>query len=778
MVEIKNQCVYIDGKPIILKGAEFHYFRSDANNWETILNQIKACHINLVSTYIPWMWHEHIEGEMDLSGKRRKETDLVAFFQAVKNAGMYLLVRPGPYIMSETINSGVPLWVLKKYPEVVSRKANGEFSPTKVANYLHPKFIELVTKWYQSVCQVIAPYSIENGGNIIMFQLDNEVGMLQWVTNQPDMSDESLKRFALFLENKFKTINELNRYFEIDFKQFRDAAQSVKEPTEKSCLKLHETFGYFLREDYANYIRFLKDLAVNNGCKMPFVVNVHGFDQNDYSKRGKQYPIGLSQLYEVRKIEDCLLAGDYYIGNIVPDNYYDVVLANEFTKAIQPKEQPLFSAEFQGGFQYGIPKLQPTTYDLKTRLCFANGMNAINYYMFVGGYNHEGIGLLAPRHDWQAPISSDGSLKIQYHYIHDLMKVFNAYETELVKTKSRYSVSLGFNPDYYMTEFDNQFTKSRKEMFVNFRNDFLYEGVGKAIINQNIYPEGIDLLGSEINPLNALIVFSTEYMNQSIQLKLIDYIKQGGRLFIYPQIPIKDMNGENCTLLKDYLDIEIVDKKWWSVAHIMDYRDVNVEFTELYKVKGNWQVLGLDENSSYPHTCIKTIDKGQVLIFGCAMKNDYSYKDELIKQLLEQIDVHPLADVDEWVTINIREDGKTKLFFINNLDEYDKTITISELAPHPIHIPMRKGLILPQHMYVTEDVNIIYSTLELIGKTIKGTQCVLEFSPFNQNGFIKIEIINPNFEISYQGLNVVDKNNNQILLKIKENSKEIMIQIG
>ncbi|QVK18399.1 beta-galactosidase [Mycoplasmatota bacterium] len=778
MIEIKNQCVSIDGEPVILKGAEFHYFRNDARNWESILNKIKACHINLVSTYIPWMWHEPIEGKIDLTGKRRPETNLAAFFQAVKDAGMYLLVRPGPYIMSETINSGVPMWVNEKYPEVISRKANGEFSPSQVANYLHPKFVELTTKWYQAVCQVIKQYSVENGGNIIMFQLDNEVGMLQWVTNQPDLSDEALDRFSLYLGEKFSTIEKLNKYLDLDLTQFSDVANYIKSPVERSCLKLHELFGYFLREDYANYIKSLKGLAIQNGCNMPFIVNVHGFDQHDYSKRGKQYPIGLSQLYEIRKIEGCLYAGDYYIGNIVPDNYYDVVLANEFTKAIQPKEQPLFSAEFQGGFQYGIPKLQPTTYDLKTRLCFANGMNAINYYMFVGGYNDEGIGLLAPRHDWQAPISSDGSLKIQYHYIHDLMKVFKAYESELIKTKPRHSVCLGFNPDYYMTEFDNQYTKPRKDMLVNYRNDFLYEGVGKAIVNQNIYPKGIDLLSSDLSKEKQLIVFSTEYMNQSIQLKLIEFIKSGGSLFIYPQIPTKDMNGEVCTYLKDYLDIEIVDKEWWKLTNILDYKEVNVAFTEHYQVNDDWKELGSNESSNYPHTCLKKIGKGQVLIFGCAMKNDYAYKDDIIKRLLEYIQVYPLSEVDEWVTINIREDKDTLLFFINNLDEYDKTICIKELANHPIHIPMRKGLILPKQMKITDEITILYSTLEIKEKKIEDKKCTIEFGSENKNGFVKLEILNPDLNISSIGFDLIKKNDQTILYKIKENSKNLTIIIG
>ena len=61
---------------------------------------------------------------------------------------------------------------------------------------MHPDFKELVEKWYFEVCGVLKEYLIDNKGPVIMFQLDNEVGMLNWITNSPDMSQIAVDMFV------------------------------------------------------------------------------------------------------------------------------------------------------------------------------------------------------------------------------------------------------------------------------------------------------------------------------------------------------------------------------------------------------------------------------------------------------------------------------------------------------------------------------------------------------------------------------------------------------
>src|SRR5690606_41035273 len=123
-----------------------------------------------------------------------------------------------------------------------------------------------------------------------------------------------------------------------------------------------------------------------------------------------------------------------------------ILLANAFTKSIQPKGQPLYSAEFQSGFQIEIPRLQPTTLDIKSRLCIGDGMNAINYYMFVGGENPDHLGIFGRRHDWQAPIGMHGEMRPHFNVAKRLIQTIRAYGDALLEAKPKVALHLGCDP--------------------------------------------------------------------------------------------------------------------------------------------------------------------------------------------------------------------------------------------------------------------------------------------------------------------------------------------
>lgn len=82
-MEMKQGQFIIEGKPRFLYGGEFHYFRCPREEWSHRLDLLQDAGCNLVSTYVPWAWHEPEEGEVDLTGNRCPETDLRAFLQLV-----------------------------------------------------------------------------------------------------------------------------------------------------------------------------------------------------------------------------------------------------------------------------------------------------------------------------------------------------------------------------------------------------------------------------------------------------------------------------------------------------------------------------------------------------------------------------------------------------------------------------------------------------------------------------------------------------------------------
>ncbi|MEH7237044.1 beta-galactosidase [Bacillus sp. JJ1562] len=720
MIQVINEKITINGQDVILFGAELHYFRVPKSEWRNRIREAKESGINMISTYVPWIFHEYEEGQIDLTGKTRGERDLQTFLEIVAEEGMYCLVRPGPYVMAEIVDHGVPTWFIDNYPEAVAKTKGGDDHPTRVVSYMHPIYLEKVEIWYQAVCAVIEPFQITNGGSVIMFQLDNEVGMFHWVSNQGDYNKVTEEQFVDYLRKKYSLV-EFQQLLEENVSDIGEFINTnVRQPKENHAIILRNEYSLFMREHYRLYLEHLKDLAEKNKINLPFVVNIHGFHEIDILKRGTMYPIGISQLVESAKIDNTLMAGDYYIGNIEYDNYIDIVLANVFTKAIQSKDQPLFSAEFQGGKSSDKPRLQPYTFDLTTRLCFANGMNAVNYYMFVGGENYEGIGLLGRRHEWQAPLGLTGEKRPHFSSIQHLGKMFQVYGESLPKSKQKTATTVAFYPDYYMTEFSDSYTLPIIETFQKERDLNLYNGLAKGLRLNNIVFDGLNLLEAEpidVSKVPTLWMFSMKWMDGVIQQKLVNYIDSGGHLVLYPSLPTKDLNNRSCTILKDYIDVEVLGRKEGFMA-FQEIDSIQTQTIELYSAKeGVFAWTEDDERNTVGFE--KSLGQGKVFVFGVQMDLDFNYKLNVYRQLAERVGVVSPFKTDDELDISIRAiDNESYFIFLHNFDDYKKESTLSYNSErlfdgHILSVPRRSGLMLPVNIKITEDVTLKWGTAEV-----------------------------------------------------------------
>ena len=746
MIHYKDQAFVLDDQNSFLFGAEMHYWRMDKDKWEDRLIKIKDAGFNVVSTYVCWDYHEEVEGKIDLKGNTHPNKDLGAFIELAKRHDLYVLLRIGPYIMSEVKNHGLPRWLFKNYPEVVGKRSDG--SDHVIVSYLHDTYLKLVDRWYKHVFEIVTPYQITNGGNVIMIQLDNEVGMFTWINNHPDYSDDVLRRFAKYLEKTY-SLEQFQQHFntdETDYDAF--VFNHLKQPSNDIAIPLMNEWMEFHREYYRDYLLTLKQIGEKYGLAVPVIVNVHGFSSIDYAKRGLQYPIGLSQLLRTNEIENVVIAGDYYVGNLVPDNFHDITLANAFTKAIQPEGQPLFSAEFQSGFQVNIPRLQPTTLDLKSRLCIGDGMNAINYYMFVGGKNPEHLGIFGRRHDWQAPIGMHGDIRPAYFELtKQLIETINAYEEALLEALPDTALHLGFDPSIYMTEYDIPETKALKQELQWLRERLLYNGLGKALGYLNVTYEAINLLDKEsidVQKVPNLWVFSTGYMHADTQRKLLQYVEEGGNLILSPLVPTKDFDNRECTILIDGLDISIKGRKDWSFINVEDIDNIGTFVTQYYDVSSGFATLEDDEDQVVGF--VKDHGKGKVVVFGGGIYCEHTHKVLAYGKVLEQLNIKPVVQTDDWLYTQVRKGPKGMFLFIHNLDEYDKS---SRFVYHeeplfddtPLVIPARKSVILPINWSVTDDVKVIYSFCEFNKINITNDQIELGVRAFT-NGSIKLKTNN------------------------------------
>lgn len=244
MVEYKNNNFYINGEEVFLFGGEVHYFRLPIADWEDRILKVKEAGGNLVSTYIPWIIHEDIQGGIDITGKRKAENDLGHFLKLIKKHNMYCIVRPGPYIMSELKNEGLPHWIYDTYEDIIAKDRFGNKHPSKSVYLLHEGYLSMVDKWYCELGKVISPYMVDNGGPVIMAQLDNEIGMMHWCSGTADYSFENIEGLRKYITDKYG--QDLHFEYPIDFEAgFYDF---VCNPPKEFASKLRIDLSLYMRE--------------------------------------------------------------------------------------------------------------------------------------------------------------------------------------------------------------------------------------------------------------------------------------------------------------------------------------------------------------------------------------------------------------------------------------------------------------------------------------------------------------------------------------------------
>jgi beta-galactosidase len=155
---IGDKTFLLNDKPFVVKAAEVHYPRIPRAYWDQRIKMCKALGMNTLCIYIFWNAHEQQEGVFDFTGNN----DIRAFVKLAQQNGMYIIVRPGPYVCAEWEMGGLPWWLLKK-KDIRLRERD-------------PYFMERLEIFEQKVGEQLGDLTIEKGGPIIMVQVENEYG--------------------------------------------------------------------------------------------------------------------------------------------------------------------------------------------------------------------------------------------------------------------------------------------------------------------------------------------------------------------------------------------------------------------------------------------------------------------------------------------------------------------------------------------------------------------------------------------------------------------------
>jgi beta-galactosidase len=155
---VNGAAFVLDGKPFQIISGEMHYARIPREYWHDRLRKARAMGLNTISTYIFWNLHEPKPGDYDFSGP----LDVAAFIRAAQEEGLFVILRPGPYVCAEWDLGGLPAWLLAD-PDIVLRSRD-------------EKFMAPARRWMKRLGEELAPMQITRGGPIIAVQVENEYG--------------------------------------------------------------------------------------------------------------------------------------------------------------------------------------------------------------------------------------------------------------------------------------------------------------------------------------------------------------------------------------------------------------------------------------------------------------------------------------------------------------------------------------------------------------------------------------------------------------------------
>jgi beta-galactosidase len=155
---LSNMEFLLDGKPFQMISGEMHCARIPREYWRDRMRKAKAMGLNTIGTYVFWNAHEPEQGVFDFKGNN----DIAEFIRIAQQEGLWVVLRPSPYVCAEWEFGGYPYWLLKDKGMVVRSK--------------DPKFLKAYRSYLERLAKELVPRQVTKGGNVLMIQIENEYG--------------------------------------------------------------------------------------------------------------------------------------------------------------------------------------------------------------------------------------------------------------------------------------------------------------------------------------------------------------------------------------------------------------------------------------------------------------------------------------------------------------------------------------------------------------------------------------------------------------------------
>lgn len=676
-----------NGKPFFIISGEIHYFRLNPLLWEKHLTLLKQSGANTTSTYIPWDWHEYEENKFDFTGETHPARNIIKYIELCKRVGLNLIVKPGPYILAEYESHGLPDWLLVRCSKNAhALDENGNVIAPELMSYMSEEFLHYTFRWYDKIMPIIGKYQESKGGPIMMLQVCNEVGVFQWLSGKIDYNDSVISLYKSFLKEKYLIIEKLNLIYGMGYSSFDEVIAPRGKIENKQDYCAYYDYHLFYRRYYALYLDTLIKKIRSFDINLQLTHNIPGWIYGNAA----ELPMLISTYEEIMRTRTDIVFGLDHIPEFVSfRNAHSDLACNKILEAVQ-QNGPVWAAEFQAGTREHHVKSDANDLETFYYASLAHGLKSFNYYMFSQGINPKGKGYYGKTFYYQTPLDFKAVKFPLYSAIKKVDNFINKGKENLLLSKTKADICVGFYKPYFYTEFTTSQLLNVKRLDVGklgllldprlVREEIFFNGLLRGLQSLNFNYDICDLENNAVEILlkyKQLWVLTTEFMNSDSQNLLVSFVKKGGHLVIYPAIPTLDLYLNPCTIFKDELKIQFTKSTSPNKVDAFGIEDV---FT-LFKEKQIFQTIceEIVSTTKTGEVCglRKKVDKGMVTILGFAFGYTSDEHLHLYEKIISLDKIKRQAKVsDPDIQFVIRKGKKYSYLFLLNYHNEKKIFIV------------------------------------------------------------------------------------------------------
>lgn len=664
-------CYRIAGQPVYLNSGEMHYFRVPRADWRRRMDLFREAGGNCLATYVPWVLHEPEEGRFDFGSEAC--TDLEGFLETARDAGLYVIARPGPYQYSEMLYAGLPPWLCDNYPDLLARDMNGKPLRFYSVSYLHPLFLEKAHRWFRRVCPIIARHTVSRGGPVAFTQFDNEMSGIHVWYGSMDYNAETMGfgrpdgRWPRFLAERYGDVKTMNRLCGTAVRHFEDVRPERLGGADPFSLRRRKDYFDFYYAMIAEYAAVLAGWMRECGIDTPLVHNSANGHMNALFKPvvdalGEGFILGSDHYYT--------LGQDWCQNNPTPQYARDALCSLEMLRLTGV---PPTVYELPGGSLSDWPPITPSD----ARTCYlanvAFGMKGHNYYIYTGGPNPRGIGNTTDVYDYGAAVGPDGSIRPLY----EAQKEFGlAMSARPWLAESQRETDCRFALDWDMARSSNYWTdKGSYDLAGSEAWSFLQRGPLTTALCAGLSPAFCDLDRDDwvSHRDTPLVVAMCSVMGRARQERLVRFLESGGKALLAPVLPTHDERWEPCTVLRDFLGAGAVHPAGFTPTRLTIGGVVNIYnngeacFPEI--LPPGAETVGIDERSGRAVAWARPTGRGgEALFLGFRWAHAMREHERMLFSLLERLGLRPkvrCSNPNVWVSL--RTAGRRSMLFLLNL---------------------------------------------------------------------------------------------------------------